>query len=164
MQEHFVSFLVTIAITWFTLHVVPGPAWGKYFHSMVYSLVYPKNQKSYSRSERCSTRGKHQPTCLRPNIRFATLITAVATMSNAKRLMVFNLSDTKVIVMCHPKVAKEILNSSQIKRSEEQRRMVVTQMVNAFTLNVGTVFEVRDLLKTASLCNMMGLVFGKEYI
>ncbi|CDY67885.1 BnaAnng25470D [Brassica napus] len=77
--------------------------------------------------------------------------------------MVFNLSDTKVIVMCHPKVAKEILNSSQIKRSEEQRRMVVTQMVNAFTLNVGTVFEVRDLLKTASLCNMMGLVFGKEY-
>ena len=33
-------------------------------------------------------------------------------MSNAKRLMVFNLSDTKVIVMCHPKVAKEILNSS----------------------------------------------------
>ncbi|CAF1845472.1 unnamed protein product [Brassica oleracea] len=93
----------------------------------------------------------------------STLITAVATMSNAKRLMVFNLSDTKVIVMCHPKVAKEILNSSQIKRSEEQRRMVVTQMVNAFTLNVGTVFEVRDLLKTASLCNMMGLVFGKEY-
>uniref|UniRef100_M4EUW3 Uncharacterized protein n=1 Tax=Brassica campestris TaxID=3711 RepID=M4EUW3_BRACM len=93
----------------------------------------------------------------------ATLITAVATMSNAKRLMVFNLSDTKVIVMCHPKVAKEILNSSQIKRLEEQRRMVVTQMVNAFTLNVGTVFEVCDLLKTASLCNMMGLVSGKEY-
>ncbi|KAH0896365.1 hypothetical protein HID58_045933 [Brassica napus] len=91
------------------------------------------------------------------------LPTVFSYVTNAKRLMVFNLSDTKVIVMCHPKVAKEILNSSQIKRSEEQRRMVVTQMVNAFTLNVGTVFEVRDLLKTASLCNMMGLVFGKEY-
>ncbi|WZZ19798.1 hypothetical protein YC2023_121185 [Brassica napus] len=134
-------------------------------------------------------------------------IAAVAAMRNAKRLMAFSLGDTKVVVTCHPDVAKEILNSSvfadrpvdetayglmfnramgfapngaywrtlrrlgsnhlfnpkQIKRSEEQRRVIATQMVNVFARNAETAFGVRDLLKTASLSNMMGLVFGKQY-
>ncbi|KAJ0235668.1 Cytochrome P450 [Hirschfeldia incana] len=210
MQEHFVSFLVAIAITWFILSIVfwstpGGPAWGRYFFTRRFTPYSNRKNKNVIPGPRgfplvgsMSLRSSHVA---------HQRIAAVAAMSNAKRLMAFSLGDTKVIVTCHPEVAKEILNSSvfadrpvdetayglmfnramgfapsgtywrmlrrlgsnhlfnpkQIKRSEEQRRVIASRMVNAFTCNAGTVFGVRDLLKTASLCNMMGLVFGKEY-
>uniref|UniRef100_A0A1J3IKP1 Cytochrome P450 78A6 n=1 Tax=Noccaea caerulescens TaxID=107243 RepID=A0A1J3IKP1_NOCCA len=210
MQEHFVTFLVTIAITWFTLTIVfwstpGGPAWGRYFFTRRFTLGNSRKTKNLIPGPRgfplvgsMSLRSSHVA---------HQRIAAVAATSNAKRLMAFSLGDTKVVVTCHPDVAKEILNSSvfadrpvdetayglmfnramgfapngtywrtlrrlgsnhlfspkQIKSSEEQRRMIATQMVNAFARNVETALGVRDMLKTASLCNMMELVFGKEY-
>ncbi|XP_006307157.2 cytochrome P450 78A6 [Capsella rubella] len=211
MQEHFASLLVAIAITWFTLTIVfwstpGGPAWGKYFFTRRFiSLGYNRKSKNLIPGPRgyplvgsMSLRSSHVA---------HQRIASVAEMSNAKRLMAFSLGDTKVVVTCHPDVAKEILNSSvfadrpvdetayglmfnramgfapngtywrtlrrlssnhlfnpkQIKRSEEQRRVIVTQMVNVFARNAKSAFGVRGLLKTASLCNMMGLVFGREY-
>ncbi|XP_019094293.1 PREDICTED: cytochrome P450 78A6-like isoform X1 [Camelina sativa] len=211
MQEHFASVLVAVAITWFTLTIVfwsipGGPAWGKYFFTRRFiSRGYNKKSKNLIPGPRgyplvgsMSLRSSHVA---------HQRIASVAELSNAKRLMAFSLGDTKVVVTCHPDVAKEILNSSvfadrpvdetayglmfnramgfapngtywrtlrrlgsnhlfnpkQIKRSEEQRRVIVTQMVNAFARNAKSAFVVRDLLKTASLCNMMGSVFGREY-
>ncbi|ESQ56224.1 hypothetical protein EUTSA_v10027474mg [Eutrema salsugineum] len=209
MQEHFVSFLVAVAITWLTLAIVfwstpGGPAWGKYFFT--HRFNFGCNRKIIPGPRGFPIVGSMS---LRASHVAHQRIAAMATMSNAKRLMAFSLGDTKVVVTCHPDVAKEILNSSvfadrpvdetayglmfnrtmgfapngtywrtlrrlgsnhlfnpkQIKRSEEQRRVIATQMVNAFARNANaeTAFGVRDVLKTASLCNMMGLVFGKEY-
>ncbi|XP_010501278.1 PREDICTED: cytochrome P450 78A6-like [Camelina sativa] len=199
MQEHFASLLVSVAITWFTLTIlfwsIPGgPAWGKYFFTRRFiSLGYNRKSKNLIPGPRgyplvgsMSLRSSHVA---------HQRIASVAEISNAKRLMAFSLGDTKVVVTCHPDVAKEILNSSvfadrpvdetayglmfnramgfapngtywrtlrrlgsnhlfnpkQIKRSEEQRRVIVTQMVNAFARNAKSAFVVRDLLKTASL-------------
>ncbi|CAE5956305.1 unnamed protein product [Arabidopsis arenosa] len=211
MQEHFAPLLVAIAITWCTLTIVfwstpGGPAWGKYFFTRRFiSIGYNRKSKNLIPGPRGF------PLVGSMNLRSSHVahqrIASVAEMSNAKRLMAFSLGDTKVVVTCHPDVAKEILNSSvfadrpvdetayglmfnramgfapngtywrtlrrlssnhlfnpkQIKRSEEQRRVIATQMVNAFARNAKAAFGVRDLLKTASLCNMMGLVFGREY-
>ncbi|ANM60724.1 putative flavonoid 3'-monooxygenase [Arabidopsis thaliana] len=211
MQQHFASLLVAIAITWFTITIVfwstpGGPAWGKYFFTRRFiSLDYNRKYKNLIPGPRgfplvgsMSLRSSHVA---------HQRIASVAEMSNAKRLMAFSLGDTKVVVTCHPAVAKEILNSSvfadrpvdetayglmfnramgfapngtywrtlrrlgsnhlfnpkQIKQSEDQRRVIATQMVNAFARNPKSACAVRDLLKTASLCNMMGLVFGREY-
>ncbi|XP_009119678.1 cytochrome P450 78A6 [Brassica rapa] len=210
IQEHFISLLIAVAITWFTLTIVfwstpGGPAWGRYFFTRRFTSGCNQKNKNIIPGPRGfplvgsmslrSSRVAHQR------------IAAVAAMRNAKRLMAFSLGDTKVVVTCHPDVAKEILNSSvfadrpvdetayglmfnramgfapngaywrtlrrlgsnhlfnpkQIKRSEEQRRVIATQMVNVFARNAETAFGVRDLLKTASLSNMMGLVFGKQY-
>ncbi|CAH2039210.1 unnamed protein product [Thlaspi arvense] len=210
MQEHFVSLLLFVAITWFTLTIVfwskpGGPAWGRYFFTHRFTPGCKRKTKNFIPGPRgfplvgsMSLRSSHVA---------HQRIAEAATMSNAKRLMAFSLGDTKVIVTCHPDVAKEILNSSvfadrpvdetayglmfnramgfapngtywrslrrlssnhlfnpkQIKRSEGQRRQIAAQMVNAFERNAETAFGVRDVLKTASLCNMMSLVFGKEY-
>lgn len=210
MQEHLVSFLVAIAITWFTLTIVfwstpGGPAWGRYFFTRRFTPGYNRKNKNLIPGPRgfplvgsMSLRSSHVA---------HQRIASVAEMSNAKRLMAFSLGDTKVVVTCHPDVAKEILNSSvfadrpvdetayglmfnramgfapngtywrtlrrlgsnhlfnpkQVKRSEEQRRVIATQMVTAFARNAKSAFGVRDCLKSASLCNMMGLVFGREY-
>ncbi|KAH0905389.1 hypothetical protein HID58_037216 [Brassica napus] len=210
IQEHFISLLIAVAITWFTLTIVfwstpGGPAWGRYFFTRRFTSGCNQKNKNIIPGPRGfplvgsmslrSSRVAHQR------------IAAVAAIRNAKRLMAFSLGDTKVVVTCHPDVAKEILNSSvfadrpvdetayglmfnramgfapngaywrtlrrlgsnhlfnpkQIKRSEEQRRVIATQMVNVFARNAETAFGVRDLLKTASLSNMMGLVFGKQY-
>ncbi|KAF2545770.1 hypothetical protein F2Q70_00019142 [Brassica cretica] len=210
IQEHFISLLIAVAITWFTFTIVfwstpGGPAWGRYFFTRRFTSDCNQKNKNLIPGPRGfplvgsmslrSSRVAHQR------------IAAVAAMRNAKRLMAFSLGDTKVVVTCHPDVAKEILNSSvfadrpvdetayglmfnramgfapsgaywrtlrrlgsnhlfnpkQIKRSEEQRRVIATQMVNVFARNAETAFGVRDLLKTASLSNMMGLVFGKQY-
>ncbi|ESQ36750.1 hypothetical protein EUTSA_v10007320mg [Eutrema salsugineum] len=207
MQEHFVSCLVAIAITWFTLAIVfwsapGGPAWGRYFFT--HRFTFGCNRKIIPGPRGFPVVGSMS---LRASRVAHQRIAAVATMTNAKRLMAFSLGDTKVVVTCHPDVAKEILNSSvfadrpvdetayglmfnramgfapngtywrtlrrlgsnhlfnpkQIKQSEEQRRVIATQMVNAFAHNGETAFGVRDVLKRASLCNMMGLVFGREY-
>ncbi|KAG2320350.1 hypothetical protein Bca52824_013563 [Brassica carinata] len=187
MQEYLVSLLVAIAITWFILTII--------FWSTRNLIPGPRGFPLVGSMSLRSSRVAHQR------------IAAVAAMRNAKRLMAFSLGDTKVVVTCHPDVAKEILNSSvfadrpvdetayglmfnramgfapngaywrtlrrlgsnhlfnpkQIKSSEEQRQVIATQMVNVFARNAETAFGVRDLLKTASLSNMMGLVFGKHY-
>ncbi|TQE13392.1 hypothetical protein C1H46_000959 [Malus baccata] len=133
-------------------------------------------------------------------------IASAALSLNASRLMAFSLGQTRVVVTCHPDVAREILNSSvfadrpvkesayslmfnraigfapygvywrtlrrisathlfspkQIKASESQRRDIASQMAAMF----GTHKEklaVRDVIKRASLNNMMCSVFGRKY-
>ncbi|KAJ0245313.1 Cytochrome P450 [Hirschfeldia incana] len=210
MQEHFVSLLVAVTISWFTLTIIfwsapGGPAWGRHFFTRRFTPGYNQKTKNLIPGPRGFPLVGSMS--LRSSCVAHQRIAAVATMRNAKRLMAFSLGDTKVVVTCHPDVAKEILNSSvfadrpvdetayglmfnramgfapngaywrtlrrlgsnhlfnpkQIKRSEEQRRVIATQMVNVFARNAETAFGVRDLLKTASLSNMMGLVFGKQY-
>ncbi|KAH7859859.1 hypothetical protein Vadar_006348 [Vaccinium darrowii] len=136
-------------------------------------------------------------------------IAAAAEECLAKRLMAFSLGETRVMVACHPDVAKEILNSSvfadrpvkesayglmfsraigfapygiywrtlrriaathlfspkQIKASENQRFDIADQMVKVIggVVNTDSVIRVRDVLKRASLSNMMCSVFGRRY-
>ena len=52
----------------------------------------------------------------------------------------------------------------QIKASELQRSKIATQMVDKFRKNPrGHALRVREVLKRASLCNMMCSVFGQQY-
>lgn len=121
--------------------------------------------------------------------------------------MAFSLGDTRVIVTCHPDVAREILNSSvfadrpvkesayslmfhraigfapygeywrrlrriasthlfcpkQIGSSEAQRFEIAAQMAAALSRGAHGDIRVRDLLKRASLNNIMSSVFGRNY-
>ncbi|KAL0538202.1 hypothetical protein IC582_027205 [Cucumis melo] len=136
-------------------------------------------------------------------------IASVAKSLQATRLMAFSLANTRVIVTCHPDIAKDILNSSvfadrpikesayslmfnraigfapygvywrtlrriashhlfspkQIKSSESQRRQIASQLVKILssTATSSPHHRIRQTLKTASLNNMMGSVFGRFY-
>ncbi|CAF2264327.1 unnamed protein product [Brassica rapa subsp. narinosa] len=59
-----------------------------------------------------------------------------------------------------------LFSPKQIKRSETQRRVIANQMVTCLakqSSSNGGLCYARDLIKTASLNNMMCSVFGKEY-
>ncbi|CAN8253965.1 unnamed protein product [Cochlearia groenlandica] len=61
--------------------------------------------------------------------------------------------------------SNHLFSPKQIKRSETQRRVIVNQIVTCLAKqsnNRGLCFP-RELIKTASLNNMMCSVFGKEY-
>ncbi|ESQ43885.1 hypothetical protein EUTSA_v10005883mg [Eutrema salsugineum] len=61
--------------------------------------------------------------------------------------------------------SNHLFSPKQIKRSETQRRVIANQIVRCLakqSSNEGFCFA-RDLIKTASLNNMMCSVFGKEY-
>lgn len=62
--------------------------------------------------------------------------------------------------------SNHLFSPKQIKRSETQRRVIANQIVKCLekqsSSNEGLCFA-RDLIKTASLNNMMCSVFGKEY-
>ncbi|XP_009348537.2 cytochrome P450 78A6-like [Pyrus x bretschneideri] len=133
-------------------------------------------------------------------------IASAAQSLHAMRLMAFSLGQTRVVVTCHPDVAREILNSSvfadrpvkesayslmfnraigfapngvywralrrisaahlfspkQIKASEAQRRDIASQMAAMFGSHEEKL-AVRNVIKRASLNNMMCSVFGRKY-
>jgi hypothetical protein len=74
-------------------------------------------------------------------------LAAAAEWFGAKWLMAFNLGETRVIMTCNLDVTKEILNSS----------------VACCSTTGYEFFFVCDVLKRASLSNMMCSVFGKNY-
>ncbi|CAH8353130.1 unnamed protein product [Eruca vesicaria subsp. sativa] len=63
--------------------------------------------------------------------------------------------------------SNHLFSPKQIKRSETQRRVIANQIVKCLEKQSGSSNEglcfARDLIKTASLNNMMCSVFGKEY-
>jgi len=58
--------------------------------------------------------------------------------------------------------ATHLFNQKQINASEPQRSEIAAQMVSVIACRTGD-FSVRDVLKRASLSNMMCSVFGKNY-
>ncbi|XP_024992916.1 cytochrome P450 78A9-like [Cynara cardunculus var. scolymus] len=112
-------------------------------------------------------------------------IAAAAQSCRANRLMAFSLGETRVIVTCSPDVAKDILNSSAfadrpVKESAYRlmfnraigfapygvywrtlRRIAATHLF--CPKQIKTSICVRDVLKRASLSNMMWSVFGRRY-
>ncbi|KAL4566971.1 hypothetical protein LXL04_022541 [Taraxacum kok-saghyz] len=133
-------------------------------------------------------------------------IATAAQSFGAERLMGFSLGRTRVIVTCHPDVAKEILNGSafvdrpvkesarilmfdraigfapygaywrtlrriaamhlfcpkQMKASERQRKVLSDEIAEMMHQKRKSIC-VRDLVRRASLCNMMWSVFGRKY-
>ncbi|KAH0755100.1 hypothetical protein KY290_025370 [Solanum tuberosum] len=114
-------------------------------------------------------------------------IANMAEFFKAKRLMSFSLGETRFIVTCNHVVAKEVLNSTAfvarpvnesayglmfdraigfapygIKVSESQRFEIAKQMVAIFNGSEEGL-RVRDVVKKASLNNMMCSVFGRKY-
>ncbi|KAL7189808.1 hypothetical protein ACSBR1_039446 [Camellia fascicularis] len=94
-------------------------------------------------------------------------LAATAELFGAKRLMAFSLGETRVIVTSNPDVPKEILTSPvfadrpQISNSEAQRFEIANQMITVIAGLKGE-FSVRDILKRASLNNMICSVSGRE--
>ena len=208
-QESFAWLVVIVGLAWFTMNLVywahpGGPAWGKHkWRRNPLQLLKPINIPGPRGLPLIGSMGLMASLAHRR-------IAAVAGACKAKRLMAFSLGDTRVVVTCHPDVAKEILNSSvfadrpikesayglmfnraigfapygvywrtlrriasnhlfcpkQIKSSEYQRREIADQMVELMLKNsrgelIG--LRVRELLKWASLNNMMCSVFGRVY-
>ncbi|XP_027336181.1 cytochrome P450 78A3-like [Abrus precatorius] len=192
-----IASLCLITMTLFYWSHPGGPAWGKYYSTWTKSnnkiIPGPKGYPVIGSMNLMLSLAHHR-------------IAAAAKACNAKRLMAFSLSDTRVIVTCHPDVAKEILTSSvfadrpikesayslmfnraigfapygvywrtlrriatthlfcpkQIKASILQRAEIATQMIHSFKNHHGG-FQVRQVLKKASLNNMMWSVFGQRY-
>ncbi|KAG8391977.1 hypothetical protein BUALT_Bualt01G0243500 [Buddleja alternifolia] len=59
--------------------------------------------------------------------------------------------------------AAHLFCPKQIKASENQRREIANQVVDVVASNKGSHIRVRDVLKLASLNNMMCSVFGRKY-
>ncbi|KAK8570365.1 hypothetical protein V6N13_003048 [Hibiscus sabdariffa] len=59
--------------------------------------------------------------------------------------------------------ATHLFCPKQIKGSEEQRRSIASEMVSLFANHRNRSFHVRDVLKRASLNNMMVSIFGQKY-
>lgn len=200
-QENLAWVLLIMGSLWLTMTFYywshpGGPAWGKYYtYSPPLSIIPgPKGFPLIGSMGLMTSLAHHR-------------IEAAAATCRAKRLMAFSLGDTRVIVTCHPDVAKEILNSSvfadrpvkesayslmfnraigfasygvywrslrriasnhffcprQIKASELQRSQIAAQMVHILNNKRHRSLRVRQVLKKASLSNMMCSVFGQEY-
>ncbi|XP_021815024.1 cytochrome P450 78A9-like [Prunus avium] len=195
--------LTCLAMTFICWSHPGGPAWGRNFKNIIPLLLKPSKTKPVIPGPRGL-----------PLIGSMALMTslahrkiaAMARSCNAKRLMAFSLGQTRVVVTCHPDVAREILNSSvfadrpvkesayslmfnraigfapygvywrtlrrisaahlfspkQIKNSEVQRREIASQMVAMFGTHKKKV-AIREVVKRASLNNMMCSVFGRKY-
>ncbi|KAF1889490.1 hypothetical protein Lal_00024817 [Lupinus albus] len=116
-QQNIAYLLLIMATLWLTMALFHwshpgGPAWGKYYSTW-------RKSKSSSESDHKSNMIIPGPKGY-PLIGSFSLMTslahhhiaAAAKAFNATRLMAFSLGETRVIVTCHPDVAKEILNSS----------------------------------------------------
>ncbi|KAK7349399.1 hypothetical protein VNO77_06733 [Canavalia gladiata] len=209
-QENIAWSLLIMLSLWLTMTFFywshpGGPAWGKYYSTWRKN----SNTNHLNNSTKIIPGPKGYPFIGSMSLMISLAhhrIAAAARACKATRLMAFSLGDTRVIVTCHPEVAKEILNSSvfadrpikesayslmfnraigfapygvywrslrriatthlfcpkQIKASELQRAEIVTQIVDSFR-NIHGGFQVRQLLKKASLNNMMWSVFGQRY-
>lgn len=212
-QESITCLALIIGLAWLAMTLTywahaGGPAWGKHKWRKSTHLFLTK-LKSNTIPPIPGPRGL--PLIGSMNL-MASLahrrIAAMAEACHAIRLMAFSLGETRVIVTCHPEVAKEILSSSafanrpvkesayrlmfdraigfapyglywrtlrriaathlfcpkQIKASEAQRIQIAAQMVATFRdqAEEGLVC-VRQVLKRASLNNIMCSVFGREY-
>ncbi|XP_020212822.1 cytochrome P450 78A3 [Cajanus cajan] len=199
----FMAATLWLAITFFYWCHPGGPAWGKYYSYTTYPPIPgPKGWPLIGSMGLMGSQAHHH-------------IAAAATACRGKRLMALSLGETRVIVTCHPDVAKEILNSSafgdrpvkesayslmfnraigfasygvywrtlrrisanhlfcprQIKASQLQRSQIATQMLHTLTSSRSRSrsrshhhpLRVRQLLKKASLSNMMCSVFGQHY-
>ncbi|CAL0318028.1 unnamed protein product [Lupinus luteus] len=117
-QQNIAYVLLIMATLWLTMTLFHwshpgGPAWGKYY-------------STWRKSKSSSSDSDHKNNMIIPGPKGYPLIgsfslmtslahhriAAAAKASNATRLMAFSLGETRVIVTCHPDVAKEILNSS----------------------------------------------------
>ncbi|GAB2271849.1 hypothetical protein Dimus_006679 [Dionaea muscipula] len=189
-----------------------GPAWGKHYTWSKWSALLKPRRRPIPGPRGLPVLGSM---ALMTNLAHHKIADA-AKRYGARRLLAFSLGETRVIVTCHPDVAKEILNSSvfadrpikesayslmfnraigfapygvywrtlrriasthmfsprQIKASEGQRADLAAQMVAAFGKlqkhqggggGGGAGFRVREVLKRASLNNMMWAVFGRRY-
>ncbi|PQM35449.1 cytochrome P450 78A9 [Prunus yedoensis var. nudiflora] len=101
--------LTCLAMTFIYWSHPGGPAWGRNFKNIIPLLLKPSKTKPVIPGPRGL-----------PLIGSMALMTslahrkiaAMARSCNAKRLMAFSLGQTRVVVTCHPDVAREILNSS----------------------------------------------------
>lgn len=205
-QENIAWSLLIMATLWLAMTLFywahpGGPAWGKYSTwtkttsngSNLKVIPGPKGLPMIGSMSLMTSLAHHR-------------IFAAAKACNALRLMAFSLGDTRVIVTCHPHVAKEILTSpvfadrpikesayslmfnraigfapygvywrtlrriaathlfcpKQITASQLQRAEIGSQMTHNFGNRYGG-FRVREVLKKASLNNMMWSVFGQRY-
>ncbi|OIW02286.1 hypothetical protein TanjilG_11180 [Lupinus angustifolius] len=117
-QQNIAYLLLIMATLWITMSLFHwshpgGPAWGKYY-------------STWRKSKSSSSDSDHKNNMIIPGPKGYPLIgsfslmtslahhriAAAAKACNATRLMAFSLGETRVIVTCHPDVAKEILNSS----------------------------------------------------
>ncbi|XP_062091324.1 cytochrome P450 78A3-like [Humulus lupulus] len=206
-QESFAWLLLIVGLTWLATSLAywahpGGPAWGKH-----------KWMKNPLKQLKPAIPGPRGLPLIGSMSLMASLahrrLAAMARACNAKRLMAFSLGETRVLVTCHPDVAKEILNSpvfadrpikesayglmfnraigfapygvywrtlrrisathlfcpKQIKASEFQRQEIADQMVSLMLKDRSGEpgLRVREVLKRASLNNMMCSVFGRVY-
>ncbi|KAJ7951359.1 Cytochrome P450 [Quillaja saponaria] len=202
----FIMLFIWLAMSFFYWSHPGGPAWGKYYYYYNYSS---SSTSVDGEAKKIIPGPKGLPLIGSMNLMTSLShhrISAAASSCKAKRLMAFSLGDTRVIVTCHPDVAKEILNSSvfadrpvkesayslmfnraigfasygvywktlrriaanhlfspkQIKGSEFQRSEIATQLVTVLG-NRKEDLRVREVIKKASLINMMSSVFGIRY-
>ncbi|PON75468.1 Cytochrome P450, E-class, group I [Parasponia andersonii] len=217
-ETSFAWLVLIVGLAWFAMALLywahpGGPAWGKY------KWRYNNNSNNSNNKPllRPTIPGPRGLPLLGSMGLMASLahrrIAAAAGACSARRLMAFSLGETRVVVTCHPDVAREMLNSSvfadrpikesayglmfnrsigfapyglywrtlrriaaahlfcpkQIKASELQRREIADQMVGLLSKDrrgggeSGRGLRVREVLKRASLNNMMGSVFGRVY-
>ncbi|XP_062091325.1 cytochrome P450 78A3-like [Humulus lupulus] len=206
-QESFAWLVLIVGLTWLATSLAywaypGGPAWGKHkwmtnpFKQLKPVIPGPRGLPLIGSMSLMASLAHHR-------------LAAMARACNAKRLMAFSLGETRVLVTCHPDVAKEILNSpvfadrpikesayglmfnraigfapygvywrtlrrisathlfcpKQIKASEFQRQEIADQMVSLMLKDRSGQLglRVREVLKRASLNNMMCSVFGRVY-
>ncbi|XP_020223581.1 cytochrome P450 78A3 [Cajanus cajan] len=116
-QENIAWSLLIMVSLWLTMTLFywshpGGPAWGKY-HSTWRKNTNNLNHVSDNNKMIPGPKGYPILGSMRLMASLAHhRIAAAAKACNATRLMAFSLGDTRVIVTCHPDVAKEILTSS----------------------------------------------------
>ncbi|WCJ22480.1 cytochrome p450 78a9 [Euphorbia peplus] len=200
-QENIPCSILIVLLSWLAISLFHwarpgGPAWGK-----IYSQINI-NSKPIPGPKGLPFIGSMN---LMVSLAHRRIAYAAETF-NARRLMAFSMGNTRVIITCHPEIAKEILHSNvfadrpvkesayrlmfdraigfapygvywrtlrriasthlfcpkQIKATENQRKMIASQMVSILKDHKQRC-SVRGVLKTASLSSMMSSVFGQEY-
>lgn len=106
------AFLLLLTIALFHWSHPGGPAWGKYYSSLYHhsTTITTKISSSMIPGPRGFPLFGSMGLMASPLAH--RLIAAAAEACGGRRLMAFSLGETRMMVTCHPDVAKEILNSS----------------------------------------------------